>query len=157
MSSAVRFEMAHSAQQRTVFVVAPAGDERRALLRLLASAGLNVEAHSSPAGFLDACSPVSTGCLILDADASRSEELDLLDQMRARGIRVPTIVLAHRGTVSTAVRAMKAGAVDFIERPFTSRYLLVRVNTALRWYAESRSGHAGRFQAAKRPVEIMNR
>lgn len=128
----------------TVFIV----DDDKALCDGLAwlveTIGLNVSPHTSAQDFLDAYQPGTPGCLLLDLRMPEMGGLELQKELKERGSDLPIIILSGHGDVSTAVHAMKAGAVDFIEKPFSNQLLLERVQNALSVHSE---------KCASRPIE----
>ena len=104
---------------------------RQSLAFLLGSAGLTVRLYDSAPAFLAGLSNVKSGCLITDIRMPGMTGLELLHALRARACGLPTIVITGHGDVPLAVEAMKAGAVDFIEKPFDQQVLLGAVQTAL--------------------------
>jgi len=115
----------------TVFVVDDNVGVRRSLRALLKSAGLAVETYASGEEFLAAYDPERPGCLLLDVRLRHRSGLDLQDDLRRRKALLPVIVLTGHGTVPTSVRAMKAGAVDFLQKPAPPKLLLERIRAAL--------------------------
>jgi two-component system response regulator FixJ len=115
----------------TVFVVDDNVGVRKSLRALLESAGLAVETYASGEEFLAAYDPERPGCLVLDVRLGQSSGLDLQDDLRRRKATLPIIVLTGHGNVPTSVRAMKAGAVDFLQKPAPPRLLLERIRAAL--------------------------
>ncbi|MGD9501643.1 MAG: response regulator FixJ [Methyloceanibacter sp.] len=104
---------------------------RQSLAFLLGSAGLAVRLYDSAPAFLENLAAVKGGCLITDIRMPGMTGLDLLHALRARACGLPTIVITGHGDVPLAVEAMKAGAVDFIEKPFEQEVLLNAVQAAL--------------------------
>jgi two-component system response regulator FixJ len=102
---------------------------RQSLAFLLGSAGFAVRLYDSAMSFLAA--GVAGGCLITDIRMPGMSGLDLLHALRAKACGLPIIVITGHGDVPLAVEAMKAGAVDFIEKPFDQEVLLSAVRTAL--------------------------
>ncbi|MBI3784600.1 MAG: response regulator transcription factor [Deltaproteobacteria bacterium] len=115
----------------TVFVVDDNVGVRNSLRALLESAGLAVETYASGEEFLAAYDPERLGCLVLDVRLHKSSGLDLQDELRRRKAMLPIIVLTGHGNVPTSVRAMKAGAVDFLQKPTPPKLLLERIRAAL--------------------------
>ena len=107
----------HDAPKPTVFVVDDNLGVRKSLRALLESAGLAVETYASGEEFLAAYDPERPGCLLLDVRLRQSSGLDLQDELRRRKAMLPIIVLTGHGNVPTSVRALKAGAVDFLQKP----------------------------------------
>ena len=114
-----------------VFVIDDDEAVRHFLCGLIASVNLRVQAYASAQEFLDAYQHESPGCLVLDIRMPGMSGLELQQELNARGIDLPIIVLTGHGSVQVAVHAMKAGAIDFIEKPFNNELLLDRVQKAV--------------------------
>ena len=117
--------------EATVFVVDDNVGVRKSLRALLESAGLAAETYASREEFLAAYDPERPGCLVLDVRLRHSSGLDLQDDLRRRKATLPIIVLTGHGNVPTSVRALKAGAVDFLQKPAPPKLLLERIRAAL--------------------------
>ena len=104
---------------------------RKSLRALLESAGLAVETYALGEEFLTAYDPERPGCLVLDVRLHHSSGLDLQDELGRRKAMLPIIVLTGHGNVPTSVRALKAGAVDFLQKPAPPTLLLERIRAAL--------------------------
>jgi two-component system response regulator FixJ len=117
--------------ERTVHVVDDDADVLRSLERLLLAAGFTPVLYGSAFAVMDAPSRLSAGSLLLDVRMAGMDGLELLAQLNDRGVRLPVIVMTGQGDVPTAVRAMKAGAVDFIEKPFDDERMLAALESAL--------------------------
>jgi len=117
--------------EATVFVVDDNVGVRTSLRALLESAGLAVATYASGEEFLAAYDPERPGCLVLDVRLRHSSGLDLQDELRRRKAMLPIIVLTGHGNVPTSVRALKAGAVDFLQKPAPPKVLLERIRAAL--------------------------
>ncbi|HMO45988.1 MAG TPA: response regulator [Rubrivivax sp.] len=115
---------------------------RQALQRLLAAAGYRVQAHASAGDFLLAAPADAPGCLLLDLRMPGPSGLDLFESLRRHGLRQPVIFLTGHGDLATGVRAMKAGAADFLTKPVERDTLLQAVAAALRSDAQRRAGAA---------------
>jgi two-component system response regulator FixJ len=103
---------------------------RRSLERLLASAGFTPVSYETPLAFL-AASGRLTGCILLDLWMPGMDGLEVQTRLRQMGVLLPVIVITARGDVQTAVRAMKAGAIEFIEKPFDDEVLLNAIKASL--------------------------
>jgi two-component system response regulator FixJ len=103
----------------------------RSLARLLRTAGFRAVFYETAEALLDAGSALLNGCVLLDIGMPGIDGLALQSELSSLGIRLPVIVTTQRGDVATAVRAIKAGAVDFLEKPFDSRHLLAAIEAAL--------------------------
>lgn len=116
----------------TIFIVDDDDAIRDSLQLLLESAGFaRVMAYGSGRAFLDAAAPRPGDCLLLDLRMPGMDGLALQAELARRGTRVAVVMMTGHGDVPIAVRAMKAGAVDFIEKPFADEVMLESVRRAL--------------------------
>ena len=115
------------------FVVHIVDDEesvRRSLAFLLTMEGFAVRLHESAAAFLKLAPGLRNSCLVTDLRMPELDGVELLRSLRAQGIRIPAIVITGHGDVPMAVSAMKAGAMDFIEKPFEDQVLIDSIRRA---------------------------
>jgi RNA polymerase sigma factor (sigma-70 family) len=124
--------------QQTVYVVDDDAAMRKSLRWLVESVGLKVETFSSATEFLEVAKPTMQGCLILDVRMPGMSGLDLQEQLALRHVMLPVVVITGHADVPMAVRALKGGAYDFIEKPFNDQVLLERVHRALEQGTEDR-------------------
>ncbi|HEX9794360.1 MAG TPA: response regulator [Planctomycetota bacterium] len=117
---------------------------------LLESADMKVRACGSAAEFLETYEKSRPGCVVLDVRMPGMGGIELQEQMRRREISVPVIVTSAFGDVSTTVRAMKLGALDFLEKPFSDDVLLDRIHKALEIDDEQRANLAQRDEMRDR-------
>jgi two-component system, LuxR family, response regulator FixJ len=117
--------------ERTVHVVDDNADVRRSLKRLLLSAGFMPVLYATPADVIERASGLSEGCMLLDLRLPGIHGLELQARLAQMGVHLPVIVMTGQGDVPTAVRAMKAGVIDFIEKPLDDERLLVAIEAAL--------------------------
>lgn len=117
--------------EATVFVVDDDASVRKALGRLLRSAGLDVELFDSAEAFLQQAPPGGPSCLVLDVHMPGLNGLDLQAELYHRGIHVPIIFITGQGNIPMSVRAMKAGAADFLAKPFGDDALLSAIESAI--------------------------
>ncbi|GLK61122.1 response regulator transcription factor [Azotobacter vinelandii] len=110
---------------------------------LLESVGLKALPFISGRAFLDACDPNLNACVLLDVRMPGMGGLNVQEAMRARGIDLPVIFVSGHADVPIVVRAFKAGACDFIEKPYNEQMLLDSVQQALGRHGERRSGSRG--------------
>ncbi len=115
----------------TVFVVDDDEAVRESLALLVNSVGLEAETFDSAKAFLDAYRPDRCGCLITDIRMPGMSGLELQEKLSSDDIRIPVIVLTGHGDVPAAVRALKGGAVDFVEKPFNPQALLDLIHQAI--------------------------
>ena len=141
----------------TVFVVDDNAGVRKSLGALLESAGLAVETYASGEEFLAAYDPERPGCLVLDVRLRQSSGLDLQDDLRRRKATLPIMVLTGHGNVPTSVRALKAGAVDFLQKPVPPKVLLERVRAALDIDRQARAVIAERAVEMQRLAHLTPR
>ena len=134
----------------TVFVVDDDDAVRHFLRGLIESVELRVEAFASGRDFLKAYEPGHPGCLVLDVRMPGMSGLELQRAMADRAIDLPVIILTGHGDVQVAVRAMKAGAVDFIEKPFNNELLLDRIQKAVAESVEADSARVEQHEIVSR-------
>ena len=122
----------HSANGSTVFVIDDDASVRAALEELFQSVGLHVELFASGSAFLENPLPTTTsGCLVLDVRLPGMSGLRVQEELAKSKNHLPIIFLTGHGDIAMAVRAIKAGAIDFLTKPFHNQDLLDAVSTAL--------------------------
>ncbi|QDT49603.1 Response regulator protein TmoT [Symmachiella dynata] len=136
--------------QATVFIVDDDPAVRGSMSWLLESVDLPVEVCASAQEFLDTYNPAIPGCLVLDIRLPGMGGMELQKELAKRNIHIPIIIVTGHAEVPMAVRAMKAGAVDFIEKPFSDQVLLDCIRTALQRDFESRGDDIRREEIAAR-------
>jgi len=127
--------------QATVFVIDDDPSVRKSIGRLVKSEGFEAKSYPSAQAFLEAPAPNEAGCIILDVRMPGLSGLDLQDELAARGIGTPIIFITGHGDVPSTVRAMKAGAVDFLEKPFEDETLLDLIRRSIARDMERRAEH----------------
>ncbi len=115
----------------TIFVIDDDPSVRASLERLLRSVSLDVRTFASAQEFLHGDPPEAPGCLVLDVRMPGLSGLDLQEELANRGTPLPIIFMTGYGTIPMSVRAMKAGAVDFLEKPFDDQNLLDTIYNAI--------------------------
>jgi len=118
-------------EQSTVLVVDDDASVREALSDLFQSVGLMVEVYASAQEFLKNERPEGPGCLVLDVRLPGKSGLDFQQELSAANINLPIVFLTGHGDIPMSVRAMKAGAVEFLTKPFREQDLLDAVQTAI--------------------------
>jgi two-component system, LuxR family, response regulator FixJ len=113
-----------------VFVVDDDPDVLRSMRYLIESVGLRVETYASAQEFFAGWRPDEPGCLVLDVRMPGLSGLDLQEELRARGAEIPVIVITGYGDVPMAVRAMKSGATEFLQKPVSDQVLLDHIQSA---------------------------
>lgn len=141
----------------TVFLIDDDQAVRDAVGLLLQTGGLAVETFANATDFLEAGIVRRPGCLVLDVRMPGISGLDLQNKLRTQGHRIPIIFMTGHGDVPMAIRAMKAGAFDFIEKPFQGQTLLARVHEALALDARERCRQARRDEVATRMALLSPR
>ena len=152
---------ASTAQWQTI-VVDDDPAVRHSLSRLIRQAGLNVETFASADEFLSTFRSDGPACLVLDVRMPGMDGFELRSKLLERNAHIPTIIITGHADVPMAVRAMRSGVVDFVEKPFRGPQLLERIHQAIdldrrqRKHAEDNSEQASRFAAlTPREREIL--
>lgn len=125
--------------QATVFIVDDDEAYRDSLVELVSSVGLRNECFASALDFLAAFDAQRAGCLVLDVRMARMSGLELQARLKAMGAALPIVFISGHGDIEMAVKAIKDGAVDFVQKPYREQQLLDAINAALRRDGEQRS------------------
>jgi len=151
-----------STENPVVFIIDDDASVRNALTNLLRSVGLKAEAFSTAQEFLSSTRPDAPGCLVLDVRLPGSSGLDLQRQLADAGVHLPIIFITGYGDIEMSVQAMKAGAVEFLTKPFREQVLLDAVQRAIQRDREAYTQRAAlaewrdRYQSlSAREREIM--
>lgn len=141
-------------EQDTVFVVDDDEAARESLRWLLESVGHSVRCHASAAEFMAAVDHNTSGCLVLDVRMPGMSGMELQEHLKTRDLCLPVIVVTGHGDIPMAVRAMRGGAVDFLQKPYNDQTMLDRIQQALELCRQRRHEHArlARIQAAYRQL-----
>lgn len=118
------------ADKRTIHIVDDEDAIRRSASFMLKTSGFAVTAWASGVEFLKNVKNVEPGCILLDVRMPEMDGLEVQQMLSERGVAMPVVILTGHGDVSIAVRAMKAGAIDFIEKPFEKAVLLSAIESA---------------------------
>ena len=137
-----------------VFVVDDDEDVRDAVSLLIGSVGLPVRSFPTAQAFLDAYTSDEPGCLVLDVRMPGLSGLDLQERLLSGRVRLPIIFISGHGDIPMAVRAVQAGAVDFLQKPFSDQQLLDRVNQAIDEDRRSRADAAD-LKAVEGRIELL--
>ena len=140
-----------------VYVIDDDASFRKAVSRLLRSAGLEVEALASAEEFLQRPVVDRPSCLLLDVRMPGSSGMDLQAALHEARRDIPIVFMTGHGDVSTGVRAMKGGAVDFLEKPFRAPDLLACVQRGLARSQQSREERAARAAVERRFATLTAR
>jgi FixJ family two-component response regulator len=104
---------------------------RRALSSLLRSVGYGIRSHATASEFLKAALPVAAGCIVLDVRMPGVSGLELQEHLNRSDVSLPLVLMSGHGDIPMSVRAMKAGAVDFLTKPFRDQDMLDAVGSAI--------------------------
>ncbi len=144
-----------AANPSSVFVVDDDKQFLDSLVVLLQALEFHVRGFSSPSGFLNYYRAEMPGCLVLDIRMPRQSGLQMYEQLIRDGKRVPVIFITAHADVSTAVAAMKSGAIEFLEKPFERETLVKRVRKALELDAQSRLQNA-QYAAVTDRIQLLS-
>jgi FixJ family two-component response regulator len=122
---------AAASEEPVVFIIDDDRAVREALQSLLRSVGLRVELFDSAAGFMESALPDAPSCIVLDIRLPRLSGLDFQAELAKAGLDLPIIFITGHGDIQMSVQAMKAGAVDFLTKPFRDQDLLDAVTAAI--------------------------
>ena len=157
-------ETAITSDRAKIFVVDDDEHIREAICMVLEDDGRVVETYASCEAFLEAFRPGIAACLLIDAYLPGMSGLELLQRLRADGHRLPAIMITGDSDVPMAVEAMKAGAMDFIEKPIGREELIASIERALELSQDSNKAQEWRESAAThlagltpRQREVMER
>jgi two-component system CheB/CheR fusion protein len=145
------------AASSTIFVVDDDRAIREAMRDLLQERGYSVQAFADGPAFFEAYRPGHKGCVLVDALMPGMSGIELIERLVAEGHQLPAIVITGNGAVPMAVQAMKAGAVDFIEKPVGHEELLASVKRALEQTRDTATLWACRENAALRVASLTMR
>lgn len=144
-------------EEPTVFVVDDDRAMRKSLRWLIESVDLRVETFESAREFLDQYQLHRPGCVVLDVRMPGMSGLELQDHLREHEINIPIIIITGYGDVPMAVRAMKGGALDFIEKPVCDQVLLEHIHDAIEIDQKRRRIRAGNQEIAERLQTLTKR
>lgn len=143
--------------EATVFVVDDDGSTRELLAWLMQRHGLRAEVFPDARSFLEGYKAEMPGCLVVDLNMPGMNGLDLQQYLKENGVLLPVIFLSGRADVPKAVRAVKEGAIDFIEKPFDYRRVVALVQDCLRRDAEARAKRETRRLCSARLAQLTQR
>ena len=136
---------------RMIHIVDDEDAIRRSASFMLKTSGFDVQTWASGVAFLKGVRTVQAGCILLDVRMPEMDGLEVQQALIAGGVAMPVIVLTGHGDISIAVRAMKAGAVDFIEKPFEKATLLGAIEAGFA-QLDDKAGRAARAQDAETAI-----
>ncbi len=141
-------------EEITVFIVDDDEEVRDSLKLLIESVGLETETFDSAESYLKSFDPSRAGCLILDVRMRGMSGLSLQEHLSREGIHPPIIIITGHGDVQMAVKAVKAGASEFLEKPFNEQLLLDSIHIAIERDAEQR-GKASKLAEIQQKVDSL--
>jgi RNA polymerase sigma factor (sigma-70 family) len=144
-------------KEGTVFVVDDDSSTRELLAWLMKRNGLRVEVFPDARSFLKGYRAGSPGCLVVDLNMPGMSGLDLQTYLKENGVALPVIFLSGRADVPKAVRAVREGAIDFIEKPFDYRRVVELIEDCLKRDAASRAAHERRRAHTERLAQLTQR
>jgi two-component system response regulator DctR len=122
----------------TVFIVDDDDAVLDSIAELVTSVGLQAATFRSAQQFRDSFDPVKPGCLVLDVRMAHTSGLALQDELNAMSAHIPIVFISGHGDIAVAIKTIKAGAVDFVQKPYREQQLLDSINDALRRDADAR-------------------
>ena len=146
-----------AAQKPTVFLVDDDADVRNAIRLLFKSEGIPLVPHATGKDALKAIGDKPVGCVLLDLRMAEMDGLEFQKELLARKLPIPVILLTGHATVPVAVQAVKAGALDVIQKPFKDEDLIEAVKHALEVHAQWQQSLQERHAAAERIAELTPR
>ena len=148
--------------ETVVFIVDDDPSFRRSIEMLIGSAGINTQGFSSAEEFLRSRRPDIPACLVLDVRLPQSSGLDLQQELAKAGVQIPIIFITGHGDIPMTVQAMKAGATEFLTKPFREQDLVDAIHKAINFDRAARLQRAkledlrGRYQSlTPREREVM--
>jgi FixJ family two-component response regulator len=142
----------------TIYVVDDDPSIRQVLALALETAGYRVVGCDSASAFLDACpGPDQVGCVLLDLNMPGMDGLDLQQALKDGDCALPVIFMSAAGSIGASVKALKQGALDFLEKPFPVKVLIARIEEALAEVRERRAGDGLRREVGERFAQLTAR
>ncbi len=146
-----------SSSHATIFVVDDDTSVRTALKRLIRSLGFPVQTFDSAQAFLEKEMHDGPACLVLDVRMPGTSGIELQVQLAEAGIQIPIIFITGHGNIQMSVKAMKAGAMDFIEKPFEDQKLIDAIHTAIERSKQERAEQSERRKLQTRVDSLTPR
>jgi len=141
----------------TVYIVDDDAAIRDSLCELLASEGIRTLTYASACEFLDDCNPAMHGCALFDVRMPEMSGLELLQHPKVRRIAIPVIMITAYSDVPMAVKAIKFGAVDFIEKPIHGEMLLKSIRRYFKDHKAKRVKYKKRIEYTERLAQLTQR
>ena len=150
-------EKSSEAGESSVYLVDDDADVREAIAFLLEAEGLRVQAFGDPCEMLEAVDAEARGCLLLDVRMPGMDGLQLHQVLKKRGVAMPAVFISGHGDIPLAVRAVNAGALDFIEKPFDDELLLERIARAFELDARRSASETETAEIRRRLDQLTSR
>ena len=150
-------QTAGASQEPVVFVVDDDASSLKAVTSTISAADWNVRSFSAPETFLDAYDADQPGCIVLDVRMPVLGGLAVQERLAERGSHTPIVFISAYSDVPAVVAAMKGGAIDFLEKPFTSAHLLEQVGKAVQKDADQRRARAEQLDVERRLALLTRR
>jgi FixJ family two-component response regulator len=141
----------------TVFIVDDDAAVLDSVAELVSSVGLRAVTFRSAQEFRAGYNPEHPGCLVLDVRMAHTSGPALQDELNAIGARIPIVFISGHGDIAVAIKTIKAGAVDFVQKPYHDQQLLDSINEALRRDAEARQVSSSNVGFAERLATLTER
>lgn len=143
--------------EATIHIVDDDRAVRKSLKLLINSTGMRAQEYENGQEFLDSYEPCRPECLLLDLRMPGMDGLSLQRELRNRGIDIPTVFLSGHGDIPIAVRALREGALDFVEKPFDNDHLIDRLRVCVAASVERERSRVDRREAEKRLAALSDR
>jgi two-component system, LuxR family, response regulator FixJ len=144
-------------KERVVHIVDDDDAVRRSAAFMLRHSGFQTESHVSGVAFLKAAKTAARGCVLLDVRMPEMDGLQVQAEMAATGVDMPIVVLTGHGDISIAVKAMRAGAVNFIEKPYEKEQLLAALEDAFARFDRAKGKEMLASEAQTRLASLTGR
>ena len=141
----------------TVFIVDDDDAVLDSIAELVTSVGLRAITFRSAREFRQNFNPEQPGCLVLDVRMAHTSGPTLQDELNAMGARIPIVFISGHGDIAVAIKTIKAGAVDFVQKPYREQQLLDSINDALRRDTEARQVHSSGEGVSERLARLTER
>jgi two-component system response regulator DctR len=141
----------------TVFIVDDDAAVLDSVAELVTSVGLRAATFRSASEFRAGFNPALPGCLVLDVRMAHTSGPALQEELNAIGARIPIVFISGHGDIAVAIKTIKAGAIDFVQKPYHDQQLLDSINEALRRDAENRRVADGNEGFAERLTTLTER
>jgi two-component system response regulator TtrR len=144
-------------KEGTVFVVDDDSSTRELLSWLMKRNGMQAQVFPDAVSFLKSYAPGSAGCLVVDLNMPGMSGLDLQQYLKSHGVSLPVIFLSGRADIPKAVRAVREGAIDFLEKPFDYKRVVALIEECLERDAQERASHEKRRACSARLAQLTQR